>query len=79
MVLWLTNCGKLAAGIKPTATLCFVNEQQSNSRLTGARGLLELLTRLGKLGCYDCCGLPLNAPERIFEQAVSCPLEGRAL
>ena len=45
----------------------------------GVRGLLELLTPLGKLGCCDCCGLPLNAPERISEQAVSCSLEGRGL
>ena len=36
---------KLAAGNKPTAALCFVDE---TVELTGARGVLELLTPLGK-------------------------------
>ena len=51
----------------------------STVEFTGARGLLKLLTPLGKLGCCDCCGLSLNAPERICEQAHGCSLEGRAL
>ena len=29
-----------------------------------------------KFGCCDWCGLPVNASERVLEQALSCSLEG---
>ena len=32
-----------------------------------------------KLGISVLCGLPLNASERISEQALSCTLEGRPM
>ena len=32
-----------------------------------------------KLGCSDWCGFPLNASERISEQALSCSLKGRPI
>ena len=32
-----------------------------------------------KLGCSDWCGLPLNASERLSEQALIFPLEGQSI
>ena len=45
---------------------CAVFWELTTVEFTGARGLLELLSPLGKLGYCDCCGLPLSDPLRIF-------------